>query len=82
MKKILFIISLFVFGCKSNTSSNLSLNNLFSDHMVLQQDTMVNIWGKAIKGSKISVNASWGEKAFTSTNESGDWLVQIQTPNL
>ena len=80
MKKILFIISLFVFGCKSNTSSNLSLNNLFSDHMVLQQDTIVNIWGKAIKGSKISINTSWGEKAFTSTNESGDWLVQIQTP--
>ena len=52
MKKILFIISLFVFGCKSNTSSNLSLNNLFSDHMVLQQDTMVNIWGKAIKHTK------------------------------
>ena len=62
MKKILFIISLVFLGCKSKISSNLSVNNLFSNHMVLQQDTMVNFWGKASKGSEISVTTSWGKK--------------------
>ena len=80
MKKILFILSIFTFGCKSEISSNFSLNNLFSDHMVLQQDTLVNFWGEAPKGSEISLNTSWGEKAITSADNSGNWLTQIKTP--
>jgi sialate O-acetylesterase len=80
MKKILFILSIFIFGCKSDTSSKFSLNNLFSDHMVLQQDTLVNFWGVAPKGTEISLNTSWGEKAIISADNSGNWLTQIKTP--
>ncbi len=80
MKKILFIISLVFLGCKSKISSNLSLNNLFSDHMVLQQDAMVNFWGKAKEGSKISVSTSWGEKTSTFADKDGNWITPVQTP--
>ena len=54
MKKILFIISLVFLGCKSKISSNLSVNNLFSNHMVLQQDTMVNFWERQVKDQKLA----------------------------
>ncbi len=80
MKKILIIISLVFLGCKSKTSSNFSVNNLFSNHMVLQQDAMVNIWGKAKEGSEIIVSTSWGEKISTFADKDGNWLTPVQTP--
>ena len=80
MKKVLIIISLVFLGCKSKTSSYFSVNNLFSNHMVLQQDTMVNIWGKAKEGSEIIVSTSWGEKISTFADKDGNWITPVQTP--
>ena len=80
MKKVLIIISLVFLGCKSKTSSYFSVNNLFSNHMVLQQDTMVNIWGKAKEGSEIIVSTSWGEKTSTFADKDGNWITPVQTP--
>ena len=49
--------------------------------MVLQQQTKVNIWGKANPGEKISLESSWTQKIYsTVANESGKWKIQIKTP--
>jgi sialate O-acetylesterase len=48
--------------------------------MVLQQDTMVNIWGKAKEGSEIIVSTSWGEKISTFADKDGNWITPVQTP--
>lgn len=79
-KKILFTLTLFIVGCRFNTNSDLSLNKLFSNHMVLQQDTMANFWGKAREGSEIIVSTSWGEKKSTFADKYGNWITPVQTP--
>ena len=71
---------LFLIGCQTNSSTELSLNNLFNDHMVLQQDTLVSFWGQATKGVKVSLHSSWGAQATTVADETGNWMVQLNTP--
>lgn len=71
---------LFLIGCQTNSPTELSLNNLFNDHMVLQQDTLVSFWGQATKGVKVSLHSSWGAQATTVADETGNWMVQLNTP--
>jgi sialate O-acetylesterase len=80
MKKITLLIVLFLIGCQNESSTKLSLNNLFNDHMVLQQDTLVSFWGQATKGVKVNLHCSWGAQATTVADETGNWVVQLNTP--
>ena len=48
---------------------------LFSNQMVLQQNTDNAVWGFADPGEKVSVEASWGTSVTTTANASGDWQV-------
>ncbi|MDA0780508.1 MAG: hypothetical protein O2810_07380 [Bacteroidetes bacterium] len=80
MKKITLLMVLFLIGCQTNSPTELSLNNLFNDHMVLQQDTLVSFWGQATKGVKVSLHSSWGAQATTVADETGNWMVQLNTP--
>ncbi len=60
-------------------TAEVSLPKVFSDHMVLQQDREVPVWGKAEKGEKVTVTL--GEaKAETTAGDDGRWSVKIQTP--
>ncbi|KAG1647361.1 Sialate O-acetylesterase [Nymphon striatum] len=58
----------------------LSLNPLFSDHMVLQQKEYVTVWGAANPMEKISVSGSWGEEITSTANASGKWQLKLPTP--
>jgi sialate O-acetylesterase len=80
MKKITLLMVTFLIGCQTNSPTELSLNNLFNDHMVLQQDTLVSFWGQATKGVKVSLHSSWGAQATTVADETGNWMVQLNTP--
>ena len=80
MKKITLLIILFLIGCQNESPTKLSLNNLFNDHMVLQQDTLVSFWGQATKGVKVNLHCSWGVQATTVADETGNWMVQLNTP--
>jgi sialate O-acetylesterase len=80
MKKITLIMVLFLIGCQTNSPTELSLNNLFNDHMVLQQDTLVSFWGQATKGIRVSLHSSWGAQASTVADEKGNWIVELNTP--
>jgi len=71
---------LFLIGCQTNSPTELRLSNLFNDHMVLQQDTLVSFWGQATKGIKVSLHSSWGAQATTVSDEKGNWIVQLNTP--
>ena len=71
---------LFLIGCQTNSPTELSLINLFNDHMVLQQDTLVSFWGQATKGVKVSLHSSCGAQATTVADETGNWMVQLNTP--
>jgi sialate O-acetylesterase len=76
--KFLFLVSLFA-AC-SGRQEELKLPALFSDHMVLQQQAEVPIWGWAAPGSKIRITASWGQKAATKAGKDGKWQVKLKTP--
>lgn len=71
---------LFLIGCQTNSPMELRLNNLFNDHMVLQQDTLVSFWGQATKGIRVSLHSSWGAQASTVADEKGNWIVELNTP--
>ena len=74
-------IYLFVFLYSFNLNGQIELSNLFSDNMVLQQNSDVPIWGTADVGKEISVSVSWSNKSFKSeVKNDGSWIVEIKTP--
>ncbi|MEM7654871.1 MAG: sialate O-acetylesterase [Bacteroidota bacterium] len=54
---------------------------LFADHMVLQQQAMAPIWGRAAVGESIIVRTSWDELQLqTFADSKGRWRVDMATP--
>lgn len=83
MKKLLgFSIFLVLVLIASLTAeAKVTLPAIFSDNMVLQQNTQVNVWGKAAPGEKVTVKASWLDKAVTAkAAANGKWTVKLKTP--
>ena len=56
--KLLLILAL-IFLHKVEIKADIVLPAILSDNMVLQQNTNVNIWGKANKNEKITIKTSW-----------------------
>ncbi len=56
------------------------MHHLFSNHMVMQQDTTVEIWDRATKGKTVAIRTTWGEKAQTRADEKGKWKMELNTP--
>jgi sialate O-acetylesterase len=64
-----------------NGFANISLPEIFSDNMVLQQKSEVMIWGWAKTGETVTVRAGWMDNDITSqTGPQGTWKVTIRTP--
>lgn len=74
------IATILLIGC-SESSTKLSLAPLFTDHMVLQQNADVSVWGKGQAGKTVSIEGSWGETAQVKVEESGKWSAKIKTPS-
>lgn len=53
-----------------------TLSSLFSDHMVLQREARVPVWGWAEPGEKITV-AFAGQKKTTAAGKDGKWRVTL-----
>ncbi|MCL7764511.1 sialate O-acetylesterase [Polaribacter sp. Z014] len=71
----LMILCLFVY----TTNAQTQLANIFNDHMVLQRNTNVHIWGTDTPKSTIEIIGSWGEKASVTTDANGKWKTTIKT---
>lgn len=56
--------------------ADVSLPATFSDHMILQAQAAVPIWGWASPGEEVSVSIS-GQTKSVKTNDSGDWRVVL-----
>ena len=58
----------------------LQLAHLFSDHMVLQQQTSAPVWGWGAPGKTIAVEGSWnGGAVKTKVADDGSWHVALPT---
>ena len=63
--------------------AKITLPAVFSDGMVLQQESMVAIWGSSDKkNAKVKVSTSWDDAVYTVKAEpSGGWKVKVKTPS-
>ena len=78
MRFILFISFLLL---QLGVFANVDLPDALSDHMVLQQNTKVKLWGKANKKKLVKINVSWSKKTYHArADKDGNWKVLIQTP--
>lgn len=58
----------------------LQLSHLFTDHAVLQRETVVPVWGWGTPGAKVEVTGSWNDaKAVAKVADDGSWSVILQT---
>lgn len=78
MKKVLLISLLLLTSIFAK--SQISMPSIFSDNMILQRDTIVNVWGWAAKNEKISL--IFDNKTYTAkANTSGEWIVRLPAMN-
>lgn len=76
----LSLILLMYLVSTSLQSQQLSLHPLFTDHMVLQQQEQVAVWGNAPAGAGITLSTSWGAMVNTEVSPSGKWKLLLPTP--
>lgn len=78
MKKMLLSLVAAASACGAQA---LTLPNIFSNNMMLQQQTQANVWGWAEPGSKVEVQTSWNQQKYTvRTGTDGRWSLKINTP--
>ncbi|MFI5157234.1 MAG: sialate O-acetylesterase [Sphingobacteriales bacterium] len=77
-KTILLGLLLFIV----NTSqAQIVLPACFTDNMVLQQQTKVNLWGTETPNKNLTINTSWNNKTYKVISDSkGNWKTKVSTP--
>lgn len=62
--------------------ANIRLPAILGNNMVLQQQSIVKLWGWAAPGEKIFVQISWNNKTDSTTaTRDANWQINIQTPS-
>jgi len=79
-QRIFGFLVFFVFLPGIHLYADVQLPAVISNNMVLQQNTVVNIWGKANPNEKVIIKPSWGGKYKTKAGTDGRWMVKIKTP--
>lgn len=65
----------------STASAKVKLASIFTDHMVLQQQSNVPIWGWAKAGVEVKIITSWNKQIYIAkADDSGKWKVKVVTP--
>ena len=62
-------------------SAQVNLLPIFSDNMVLQQQTQAPIWGKSKPDKKVEIITSWDQRRYTvQADAQGNWKTEVYTP--
>jgi sialate O-acetylesterase len=73
------LVTIALFGLQAQ--ADVRMPAVFSDNMVLQQQSSVAIWGWAKPNTGIRATGSWDNKSYsTRSAPNGYWKVKIQTP--
>ncbi len=83
MKRIINLLGMLLLIASLPTllQAEVKLPALFSNDMVLQQQSDVAIWGWSSPGKRVNVKGSWNNKSYSATCDAqGYWKVKIQTP--
>jgi sialate O-acetylesterase len=62
--------------------ANITLPGIFSDHMVLQQDAVVTVWGWGKPGEMVKITVSWDPERVYKCRVMNHsfWTIDIETP--
>lgn len=79
MKNKLVLLLLFLLlyvGC----FAKIILPNILSDNMVLQQNSSIRLWGKAVPNTNVEIIVDWNkEKVVVKSDNNGSWETTIKT---
>ncbi len=65
----------------NTASAQVSLPACFTDNMVLQQQTKVNLWGTETPGKGFTVTTSWNNNIYpVKADAQGNWKTKVSTP--
>lgn len=54
---------------------------IFTDHMVLQQQTDARLWGWATPNKRVTVRPTWNNETYaTRADQEGRWRIELPTP--
>ena len=68
----------FLLAACLSTHAEVKLPAIFSDGMVMQQQTNANLWGTATPHKKVTVTTSWNGKQYAATaDKNGALRLQI-----
>ena len=76
MKKFLLVLTLAL--ASALRAANLECSGIFTDHMVLQREKAVAIWGWADANETVTVEFN-GQKKTTKTAASGKWMLKLDS---
>lgn len=80
MKRLLFILWIFLLSVSfglTKMKADVRMPLIFGDHMVLQQDTKIAIFGWADAGETVEVVFA-GQKVKTTADTDGTWRVNLK----
>ncbi len=78
--KFVFLITLCNLLFFQQMHAEVKLPAIVSSNMVLQRSTTVELWGWADAGEKITIEASWLNKAINvEADNNGDWRLEVKT---
>ncbi len=79
MNRVLSLCCVFVLLCSVAFAAGpeLRLPAVFADHMVLQREMKVPVWGWAAAGDKITVKIA-GQETSATADAKGKWLVRLE----
>lgn len=75
--KSICTVSLAVLLLPCSASAAVTLSSLFSDHMVLQREATVPIWGQASPGEEVVVTFA-NQRVTTTTDAKGKWRTELK----
>ena len=71
----------FLLAACLSTHAEVKLPAIFSDGMMMQQQTNANLWGTATPHKKVTVTTSWNRKQYAATaDKNGAWKLTVATP--
>jgi sialate O-acetylesterase len=82
MKKITIFLLVSLMILPASIKAQVKLLPIFSNNMVLQQQTQAPIWGETKQNKKVIIYTSWNKKKYVvQADAKGKWKVAVDTPN-
>lgn len=75
------LISVALWSIAFGAEGKVVLPAVFSDNMIVQQQTEMTFWGKANRNAKVTVMPGWTDQVYTAKADAeGKWSVKVRTP--